>query len=71
MSRGSENPTKRKGVGGTGEKRNEAWERKGMRHVPPGLLALRLRSAPTLVPRFGAAPAASDIFDSNWHGLYI
>ena len=24
MSRGSENPTKRKGVGGTGEKRNEA-----------------------------------------------
>ena len=28
-----------------------------MRHVPPGPFALRLRSAPTLVPRFGADPA--------------
>ena len=28
-----------------------------MRHVLPGLLALRLRSTPTLVPRFGVDPA--------------
>ena len=39
MSKGSENPTRKKGVGSMGEKK--------MRHVPPGSVALRL-------PRFGA-----------------
>ena len=50
---GSGNPTERKESGGT--------EEKEMRHVPPGLLALRLRSTPTLVPRFGVDPACMRI----------
>ena len=38
-----------------------------MKHVPPGSLALRLFSTPTLVPRFGVDPAEQ----RRWYGRRV